>query len=219
MFVALLVRSHRICLHLSPCPHVFALTVVQSARALGSLVIGVGEEPLEDLLPWLLETMQSDASSVERCGGAQGASEVLHALGSEKLMDVLRQMLPLANHPKPAPREGLLWLLAFLPSTMGEDFAGLINIALPVVLKVGSGFHAELGVATDDFFICRGWRMTLSLCEVWLCALVKLLSINTRSHTLKSSSHHFAMVHCIACAVPSSGLSLLCDWVWNRRPV
>lgn len=42
-----------------------------AARAMGSLVTGVGEEPLEDLLPWLLETMQSDASSVERSGGAQ----------------------------------------------------------------------------------------------------------------------------------------------------
>ena len=42
-----------------------------AARAMGSLVIGVGEEPLEELLPWLIETMQSDASSVERSGGAQ----------------------------------------------------------------------------------------------------------------------------------------------------
>lgn len=67
----------------------------------------------------------------------QGASEVLYALGDEKLHSVVSQLLPLANHPKPAPREGLLWLLAFLPSTMGEGFANLIDVALPVVLKVG----------------------------------------------------------------------------------
>ena len=49
----------------------------------------------------------------------------------------MSQLLPLASHPRAGPREGLLWLLAFLPSTMGEDFAGLIHAALPVVLKVG----------------------------------------------------------------------------------
>ncbi len=68
----------------------------------------------------------------------QGASEVLHALGEDKLRSVVGQLLPLATHPRPGPREGLLWLLAFLPSTMGEDFATLIEVALPVVLKVST---------------------------------------------------------------------------------
>lgn len=64
---------------------------------------------------------------------------MLHALGEDKLSDVVSQLLPLASHPKPAPREGLLWLFAFLPSVLGERFSGLIDVSLPVVLKVHLG--------------------------------------------------------------------------------
>jgi hypothetical protein len=105
---------------------------------------------------------------------AQGASEVLHALGDDKLHSVVPQLLPLSNHPNPAPREGLLWLLAFLPSTMGEGFAALIDVALPVVLKVQFLF-----VSYDTGKSClrclgRASRMTLSLCEGLPCVLDKL---------------------------------------------
>ncbi len=44
---------------------------VCTARAMGSLMVGVGEEVLPELLDWLIETMQADTSSVERSGGAQ----------------------------------------------------------------------------------------------------------------------------------------------------
>lgn len=43
-----------------------------SARALGALVKGMGEEHFEDLLPWLMETLTSENSSVDRSGAAQG---------------------------------------------------------------------------------------------------------------------------------------------------
>lgn len=51
-----------------------------AARALGSLIRGMGEENFPDLVPWLLDTMKSDGSNVERSGAAQGLSEVLLAL-------------------------------------------------------------------------------------------------------------------------------------------
>lgn len=47
-----------------------------AARALGSLIRGMGEENFKDLVPWLLETLKSENSSVERSGAAQGLSEV-----------------------------------------------------------------------------------------------------------------------------------------------
>jgi hypothetical protein len=36
------------------------------ARALAGIVRGVGEEELPTLLPWLITTLQSDTSTVER---------------------------------------------------------------------------------------------------------------------------------------------------------
>lgn len=56
-----------------------------SARALGAMVRGMGEESFEDLLPWLMETLTSENSSVDRSGAAQGrhttyfASRATHA--------------------------------------------------------------------------------------------------------------------------------------------
>lgn len=47
-----------------------------AARALGSLIRGMGEENFPDLVPWLLDTLKSDSGNVERSGAAQGLSEV-----------------------------------------------------------------------------------------------------------------------------------------------
>lgn len=47
-----------------------------ASRALGSLIKGMGDENFKDLVPWLLQTLKSETSSVERSGAAQGLSEV-----------------------------------------------------------------------------------------------------------------------------------------------
>lgn len=47
-----------------------------AARALGSLIKGMGEENFPNLVSWLLDTLKSDSSNVERSGAAQGLSEV-----------------------------------------------------------------------------------------------------------------------------------------------
>lgn len=49
------------------------------AVALGAMVQGLGEEGLQEVLPWLLQTLKSEAASVDRSGAAQGISEVLLA--------------------------------------------------------------------------------------------------------------------------------------------
>lgn len=45
-----------------------------SAKALGAMVKGMGESSFDDLLPWLMETLASEQSSVDRSGAAQGES-------------------------------------------------------------------------------------------------------------------------------------------------
>ncbi|CAM9143400.1 unnamed protein product, partial [Chrysoparadoxa australica] len=106
-----------------------------SSKALGSLAKGMGEAQLPDLIPWLIDTLKADTSSSERSGGAQGLSEVLVALGGTRAEGVLTELLPLANHSSAPVREGLLWLLCFLPGSMGREFTPLIGIALPLILK------------------------------------------------------------------------------------
>lgn len=43
-----------------------------SAKALGAMVKGMGESCFDNLLPWLMETLASEQSSVDRSGAAQG---------------------------------------------------------------------------------------------------------------------------------------------------
>lgn len=47
-----------------------------SAKALGAMVKGMGESCFEDLLPWLMETLTYEQSSVDRSGAAQGEARV-----------------------------------------------------------------------------------------------------------------------------------------------
>jgi len=43
-----------------------------SAKALGAMVRGMGEKGFEELVPWLMQTLTSEQSSVDRSGAAQG---------------------------------------------------------------------------------------------------------------------------------------------------
>ncbi|KAG6738186.1 hypothetical protein POTOM_057794 [Populus tomentosa] len=47
-----------------------------AARAVGSLIRGMGEENFPDLVPWLFDSLKTDNSNVERSGAAQGLSEM-----------------------------------------------------------------------------------------------------------------------------------------------
>ncbi|KAG6741628.1 hypothetical protein POTOM_054903 [Populus tomentosa] len=46
-----------------------------AARAIGSLIRGMGKENFPDLVPWLFDSLKTDNSNVERSGAAQGLSE------------------------------------------------------------------------------------------------------------------------------------------------
>uniref|UniRef100_A0A0E0KIC1 TOG domain-containing protein n=1 Tax=Oryza punctata TaxID=4537 RepID=A0A0E0KIC1_ORYPU len=73
-----------------PIPEVRAV----AARALGSLIIGMGEEIFPDLVPWLLDTLKSDSSNVERSGAAQGLSEYLPRSLGGVFQNYLQVVLP-----------------------------------------------------------------------------------------------------------------------------
>lgn len=109
-----------------------------SAKAFGTLTRGLGENlpDFQALLKWLYDTSRSDTSSVERSGGAQGLVEVLVALGHDRLLSELQEnVLPLAKHPKPCVREGVLWVLSFLPQSLSLDAnAALLSTQLPIIL-------------------------------------------------------------------------------------
>lgn len=45
-----------------PVPEVRSM----SARALGAMVRGIGEQGFDDLLPWLMSTLTSDGNTVNR---------------------------------------------------------------------------------------------------------------------------------------------------------
>ena len=107
-----------------------------SAKALGSLTRGLGEENLPELRSWLIEQLCDDGvTSAERSGAAQGLTEVLIAGGATIVEDVLREeILPLRSHPRASTREGVLWVLTFLPSALGHAFSPLIDVSLPALI-------------------------------------------------------------------------------------
>eukprot|EP01041_Mallomonas_annulata_P003729 gene3729-7411_t len=138
-----------------PIPDVRA----SSAKALGNLMSGVGEQELQDLLPWLLDTLVSEASPVERSGAAQGLAEVCVSLGQERMTEIVRVVLELRSHLKAAAREGMQWLLSFLPAALGDAFAAYIGTCLPVVL---------MGLSDDNEGVrevaMRGGQVIVNVC-------------------------------------------------------
>ncbi|CAI5465590.1 unnamed protein product [Closterium sp. Yama58-4] len=113
-------------------PHPDVRTV--AAKAFGSLVRGVGEHEFPDLVPWMLETIGSDASSVERSGAAQGLSEVLGAQGRHRFEVLLPDLLAGCSHKVATVRDGHLTLFKYLPLAFGAPFQNYLPQVLPAIL-------------------------------------------------------------------------------------
>ncbi|KAL7109894.1 hypothetical protein ACP275_06G203700 [Erythranthe tilingii] len=105
-----------------------------AARALGSLIRGMGEENFPDLVQWLLDALKSDGSNVERSGAAQGLSEVLAALGTEYFEDLLPDIIRNCSNPKASVRDGYLSLFKYLPRSLGVQFQKYLQQVLPSIL-------------------------------------------------------------------------------------
>ena len=65
---------------LDPIPEVRAV----SGRTLGAIVTSLGVARVPHILPWLQETMQAEAGTVECSGGAQALVAVLVAMGDPR---------------------------------------------------------------------------------------------------------------------------------------
>ena len=109
------------------------------AKALGAMAQGMGKEGLAELLPWLTNTLQSEGTSVDRSGAAQGLSEVLCAQGLDYLREMMPQFVAASQDTGKSPymRDGYLMLFVYLPVTFGEQMCGFIGDILPPILKVG----------------------------------------------------------------------------------
>ncbi|KAL7064641.1 hypothetical protein AAHC03_05229 [Spirometra sp. Aus1] len=122
----------RSCL-LDPVPEVRSVT----ARALGAMVRGVGESCSKELLPWLMSTLTSEQSSVDRSGAAQGLAEVLGAMGVQRLQSILPDFIKTAEatNIQPFVRDGYLMLFVYLPEVFSSDFVQFIGQILPPIRK------------------------------------------------------------------------------------
>ena len=91
-----------------------------AARALGSLVERLGETSFPDLVDDLLAQLQAEAgagSGIDQQGAAQGLSEVIAGLGTDRLDELLPSVLNGTRSARSYVREGFISLLVFLPAT------------------------------------------------------------------------------------------------------
>ncbi|XP_078427732.1 putative protein kinase regulator ILITHYIA [Wolffia australiana] len=123
-----------------------------AARAIGSLIRGMGEENFPDLVQWLLDTLKSDSSNVERSGAAQGLSEVLAALGTAYFERLLPDILRNCSHQRASVRDGYLTLFKFLPRSLGPTFQNYLQQVLPAILD---GL-ADENESVRDAALCAG---------------------------------------------------------------
>ena len=69
-----------------------------AARALGAMVQGMGESDFNEMLmPWLMKTLTSEASNVDRSGAAQGLAEVIGGLGTSKLESMMPHIMEMTE--------------------------------------------------------------------------------------------------------------------------
>ncbi|XP_030761834.1 eIF-2-alpha kinase activator GCN1 isoform X2 [Sitophilus oryzae] len=118
---------------LDPVPEVRSV----SARALGAMVKGMGESSFEDLLPWLMTTLTSETSSVDRSGAAQGLSEVVGGLGVEKLHKLMPEIISTAERTDIAPhvKDGYIMMFIYMPVVFTEEFTPYIGQIINPILK------------------------------------------------------------------------------------
>ncbi|XP_052737701.1 eIF-2-alpha kinase activator GCN1 [Bicyclus anynana] len=118
---------------LDPVPEVRSV----SARALGAMVRGMGEGSFEELLPWLMHTLTSESSSVDRSGAAQGLSEVVAGLGSHKLHKIMPDIIATAERTDIAPhvKDGYIMMFIYMPGAFTDEFLPYIGQIINPILK------------------------------------------------------------------------------------
>ncbi|XP_067000438.2 stalled ribosome sensor GCN1-like [Anabrus simplex] len=118
---------------LDPVPEVRSV----SARALGAMVRAMGESSFEDLLPWLMVTLTSESSSVDRSGAAQGLSEVVSGLGADKFHKIMPEIISTAERTDIAPhvKDGYIMMFIYMPAAFPIEFTQYICQIINPILK------------------------------------------------------------------------------------
>ena len=118
---------------LDPVPEVRGV----SARALGAMVRGMGESSFEELLPWLMTTLTSETSSVDRSGAAQGLAEVVGGLGEEKMHKLMPEIIQTAERMDIAPhvKDGYIMMFIYMPGVFPEQFRPYIGQVVQPILR------------------------------------------------------------------------------------
>lgn len=117
----------------SPVPE----TRVEAAKALGVLVERLGEAHFPDLVSSLMAQLRgAHVTGVDRQGAAQGLSEVLAALGMDRLEALLPSVLDYTSNSPAHVREGGIALLIYLPGTFGTvRFAPYVSRIVSPILN------------------------------------------------------------------------------------
>ncbi|GAA6024607.1 hypothetical protein JCM11491_006044 [Sporobolomyces phaffii] len=115
-----------------------------AAKSLGGLVERLGEDNFPDLIDTLMGMLKVPSSGVDQQGAAQGVSEILAGLGTDRLEDLLPTILANTSSPRTYVREGHISLLVFLPVTFGDRFAPYLGRIIQPVLS---------GLADDSDFV------------------------------------------------------------------
>ncbi|XP_050410272.2 eIF-2-alpha kinase activator GCN1 [Patella vulgata] len=108
-----------------------------SAKALGAMVKGLGESSFEDIMPWLMDKLVAEQSSVDRSGAALGLSEVIGGMGLDKLHELMPKIIRTAEQKDLAPhvRDGYIMTFIYLPATFGSDFSIYVGPIIPSILQ------------------------------------------------------------------------------------
>lgn len=86
------------------------------------------------MMPWLLTTLQSESSPVERSGAALGLAEVVAVLGADYLSALIPAICAGCRDGSAVVREGNLTLLVHLPVTCRRMFEPHLKRTLPCIL-------------------------------------------------------------------------------------
>lgn len=96
-----------------------------------------GDQGYQALVPWLKEKMISESNTVDRSGAAQGLSEIIFAMGNEKLHEIVPEILAIAQSDVPPHvRDGYCMTFVYLPGLFGDEFVRYLTSVIPCLLKV-----------------------------------------------------------------------------------
>lgn len=165
-----------------PLPDVRA----SAAKALGSLVSGMGPEKFAGLLPWLMDALKSESNAVERQGAAQGLAEVMAVLPNHHLEDLLPIVMAGCTAKSPYIREGHLTLFKYLAISVTDRFQVHLSEVLGAIID-GLADEAE---AVREAALSAGRTLVELYAETHLALLLPTVEngVFGESHRIRQSS-------------------------------